>query len=79
MLELQYGREEVVVLCESVEDLVRSENQQIGITFAQAGFHFLPSDGRGNSGIFFRAERIDVDGGLVVVVLAPIDEDFADA
>ena len=51
------------------------KTSKLGIAFFQAIFHLLPGNRRGDGRLVFGAQRVDVDGGFVIVVLAPVDKD----
>jgi hypothetical protein len=47
------------------------------VFFLERAFNFFPLHRRGDRRMLTCAKRVNSDGGLVLVVLAPIDKDFA--
>src|SRR3954468_6396935 len=73
LCEGQNGREKIAVPPNALQHLVLLERQRVGV------LHLIPGHGSGDRGPVLRAQRVDVDGGLVLVVLAPVDQHLAAA
>jgi hypothetical protein len=62
---------------DALEDLWAVEDERLGVAGVQAGADLVPGDRRGDRRAVLRAQRVDVDRRLGVVVLRPVDEDLA--
>src|SRR6266540_317456 len=74
LLLLDYRLEEVAVLLDTLQHLVGVEDEEAWVLRLQALLDLLPGHRRGDGRTRPRTQRIDVDSGLVLVVLAPVDQ-----
>src|ERR1700680_935625 len=66
--------EQVTEFGNARENLLRIENEKVRIAGLQAFLHLRPRDRGGYRRSRASAKRVDVDRGLVLIVLAPVDE-----
>ena len=77
LLELEHRREQVAVLLDPLQQVGDLEAELVGLAALRGALDLAPSErGRGR-GALAGAQRVDGDRRLVLVVLAPVDEDLA--
>src|SRR4051812_25717691 len=79
LLEAEHVGEEVALLLDALQHVGGFEGEKVGVIFAKGAVELVPFDGGGDGGAASRAEGVRTGGGLVAVVLAPVDEDLVGA
>ena len=79
LFQVEHRRKQIAHLFHARHHLLRFEHQQARIFLLERPLHFLPRHRRRNRGMLARPQRIHRDRGLVLVVLAPVDEHFPGA
>src|SRR3954468_18588343 len=79
LLEGEHRLKKIAHFVGALQDHERVEDELLCFSGTLHLLEFLPGDRRGNGGAFPGSQRVDANSGLMVIVLAPIDEDFASA
>src|SRR6476660_3660877 len=74
LLELQDRLEQVALLLDTVQELLRFEHEVLATAGLEGLFQLLPSERRRDGGAFTRTQGVHADRRLEVVVLAPVDQ-----
>src|SRR5258708_3840867 len=76
LLELQHWRKQIAIFLSAAQDVIGREYQLLGLLRFRHAFDIFPIDRRRDRGTFLRAERVRSHSRLMLVVLAPVDEDL---